>query len=330
MRLHTIHTPQENHNPFASIGFRLPSSHPSTVHCAAMKTPADGEGDVGSVQLQTLSSAPSSTRRSSSESSPLPLESPAALVPLAPVEDPNIDGGYGWYIVASLSVLIFHGVGISYCWGVIQSRLIASGVGSASSLSYVGSTTAACVAIFAILNAKLVRILGSRTTAFLGVTGMVVGELLSGFSAKSVGGLFVTTGLLTGYGVSLCFIVRSHLSYTALTSDSRSEKVSSIGPAQWFRARKGLATGIVFSAGGVGGAIFSLVLEKLMDRVGVPWTFRIIALITAGTAYPAVWFIKDRVPLDRRIAAVEWCATTQRYCSFAADLAPSQGAVQGR
>ena len=123
------------------------------------------------------------------------------------VEDSRIadesapDGGYGWVIVAACSLLSFWFVGTTYSWGVLQAALVKSGLASASTLAFVGSLTVSCNASFAIVNARLIRAIGARNVAFLGVGLMGLGQILSGWALKSIGGLFVTEGLIMGYGV---------------------------------------------------------------------------------------------------------------------------------
>jgi hypothetical protein len=117
------------------------------------------------------------------------------------------DGGYGWIVTGACSVLTFWFVGTSYSWGVIQAALVEQKLSTPASLSFVGSLTAACISFFALINARIVRWIGGRNTALAGVMFLGMGEILSGFSTKNVGGLFFTAGLLMGIGCSLQFMV---------------------------------------------------------------------------------------------------------------------------
>ncbi len=56
------------------------------------------------------------------------------------------------------------------------------------------------ISVLALVNARVIRALGARTTALLGITLFGVGEILSGFSTRNVGGLFVTAGFVMGLG----------------------------------------------------------------------------------------------------------------------------------
>ena len=76
-------------------------------------------------------------------------------------------------------------------------------------------------------------------------------------------------------------------------------------PAQYFNRCRGLANGIVFACGGLGGAVTSFLLDALIKRFDTAWAFRVLGFITLATGFPAAWFIKDRVPPNRR-TFIEW------------------------
>lgn len=117
------------------------------------------------------------------------------------------EGGYGWVVLFGCAVITFWFVGTTYCWGIIQGVLVKEGLASPSTLSFIGSLTIAFIAILAVFSARVVRSLGARYTALLGITCLAGGELLSGFTTGNVGGLFVTAGVVMGFGTSMSFFV---------------------------------------------------------------------------------------------------------------------------
>lgn len=197
------------------------------------------------------------------------------------------EGGYGWVMVGACSLLTFWFVGTSYSWGVIQNALVESGLSKSSTLAFVGSLAVACISAFAVVNARLIRKVGARNAALLGVALMGVGQILSGWAINSVAGLFMTAGVVMGYGISLCFMVVS------------------ITPAQYFRKRRGLANGLVFAGGGLGGAAISLSMSAIIERLGTAWAFRLIGLVMLATGLPAAWLIKERNS-PQVASLVEW------------------------
>ncbi|KAK3072493.1 hypothetical protein LTR53_006700 [Teratosphaeriaceae sp. CCFEE 6253] len=197
------------------------------------------------------------------------------------------DGGYGWVVVLACAIIAWWFIGITYSWGVIQAALVEENAWSASTLSLVGSLTVACIAIFAIANAKLITITGARRLGLLGISLLGVGEIVAGSATKNVGAMFATVGVLMGIGTSMCFMTISVL------------------PSQYFLRKRGLANGLVFAGGGLGGAAISLFTDRLLDAVGPAWTLRITGLMTLATGLPAAWLIRERAPSKRTIF-VDW------------------------
>ena len=131
---------------------------------------------------------------------PAPAD-PDNVVQASLIRDQNApDGGYGWVIIFACSTIAFWIIGTTYSWGIIQTALVEQQLSSPSTLSFVGSLTIAMISVLALVNARVIRALGARTTALLGITLFGVGEILSGFSTRNIGGLFVTAGFVMGLG----------------------------------------------------------------------------------------------------------------------------------
>lgn len=124
------------------------------------------------------------------------------------------DGGYGWWVVFACASLNFWGVGICYGWGIIQAALVDQGVASPSTLAFVGSLMVAGTPLWSVFVARAVRKLGTRISAFVAISLLSSGYILSGFATRNVGALFVTTGLLIGTGMTL--VCQTH-DFTLLT-----------------------------------------------------------------------------------------------------------------
>lgn len=113
------------------------------------------------------------------------------------------DGGYGWVVVFACSMLTFWFVGTTYSWGILQAALVERKLSSPATISFVGSLTAASISFLALVNARVIRRIGARSTALLGVGFLGVGEILSGFTTRNIGGLFFTAGVVMGVGARL-------------------------------------------------------------------------------------------------------------------------------
>jgi MFS family permease len=74
--------------------------------------------------------------------------------------------------------------------------------------------------------------------------------------------------------------------------------------AHFFNVRRGLATGIATTAGGVGGIVFPVLLQQLLPRVGFAWTTRILGCILLALAIPANLFLRSRLPSNGKLHSV--------------------------
>lgn len=66
--------------------------------------------------------------------------------------------------------------------------------------------------------------------------------------------------------------------------------------AHFFNVRRGLATGIATTAGGIGGIVFPIMLQKLLPRLGFAWSTRILGFIMLLLAVPTNLWIRSRLP----------------------------------
>ncbi|KAK5998827.1 putative transporter MCH4 [Cladobotryum mycophilum] len=101
------------------------------------------------------------------------------------------------------------------------------------------------------------------------------GALISMSFCTELYQFILSFGVLGGLGTSLIF----------------TPCVAAVG--HWFKARRGLATGLASSAGGFGGIIFPLMLTSLFDSIGYGWATRVLALICfccglGATAHPDI------------------------------------------
>ena len=191
------------------------------------------------------------------------------------------DGGYGWVVVFACSIISFWFSGMTGAWGIIQNALLSSTLKDTapSTTAFIGSLGITICVAFGLLAVRLMRLVGVRPAAILGVTLLGTGALASGFTTGSVPGLFQTFGVVLGAGDCLCFTA------------------SNVMPTQYFSRRLGLANALVKLGGGLGATILSVGLESLIQDVGLSWTLRILGLLILATGIPAAIAIKERTPL---------------------------------
>lgn len=65
-------------------------------------------------------------------------------------------------------------------------------------------------------------------------------------------------------------------------------------PPQWFVRKRSFTNGISAAGSGVGGMIYSLATNAMISRLGLPWTFRILAIICFVVNGTCSILIRDR------------------------------------
>ena len=69
---------------------------------------------------------------------------------------------------------------------------------------------------------------------------------------------------------------------------------ASIG--HFFKRRRGLATGIAYTSGSIGGIVIPLMLQSLLPKIGFAWSIRVLGFLLLALAVPANLFITTRLP----------------------------------
>ena len=204
------------------------------------------------------------------------VEVPAAEIEAIP------DGGYGWIVVLACSVITFMFAGWSGSWGVMQTALFHQhpDQGSTTSLSFVGSLSIALTVALGLGCVRVSQWIGARYSMLLGILILGSGIFFSSFTVDNLCGLFVTAGVLVGLGTSLTYTMSNSL------------------PIQWFSSKLGTVNGLIKLGGGLGASIWAVVVQALIDKVGIPWTFRVLGLVTLATGIPAALLIRERAPFD--------------------------------
>ncbi|CAO3650395.1 unnamed protein product [Mucor hiemalis] len=169
--------------------------------------------------------------------------------------------------------------GNAQIWGVFSNAFVNTVLKdkvSTVELMGVGSTLIACLNIFTPLSPLLVR-LGARLTMVIGSTLASLGLILAGFSTE-IWHVYLTQGVLFGVGSSLTYM-----------------SIMSTIP-QWFTSRRGTAMGISSSGSGFGGLAISPMVSSLVQKYGLPWTYRIVGLFSFGVFMIASCLIRSRLP----------------------------------
>lgn len=99
--------------------------------------------------------------------------------------------------------------------------------------------------------------------------------------------------------------------------------------AHHFNVRRGFATGIASTAGGIGGIVFPIMLQKLLPQLGFAWSTRILGFIMLALAVPANLWIKARLP-PRRETQIPDANARRTWYARLASLLPNFGVFRDK
>lgn len=188
------------------------------------------------------------------------------------------DGGYGWVCVACVFLINGHTWGVNSSYGVFLAHYLANNTfPGATSLEYafVGGLSISLALFTAPVATICTRKFGTQITLAVGILFETAGLLGASF-AYEIWHLFLSQGVAFGFGMGFLF-------------------VGSVGVVpQWFSKRRSLANGISAAGSGLGGLIYSLGTNAMIQSIGLGWAFRILAILAFGVNTICTIMVKDR------------------------------------
>ncbi|KAF9917273.1 hypothetical protein BX616_001530 [Lobosporangium transversale] len=197
-------------------------------------------------------------------------------------EDVNSEQPYGWVVVAAAFFVQVMVIGTVNGYGVYQDRYITHEYNTASTfeLSWIGTLNVVGMNLLGPFTGQFADHFGYRISALLGAVIMGASLIATSF-ATEIWQLYICQGILYGFGASLAFFPSLSL------------------PSQWFKERRGLATGIAVAGGGFGGLVISPATTSMFSSIGYRWTVRTVAFIHLAVLIPAALLFKARVETGR-------------------------------
>lgn len=117
--------------------------------------------------------------------------------------------------------------------------------------------------------------LGTNITLEIGVL-LETASFIGASFTTATWQLYLSQGLCFGFGMGFLF-------------------VASVGvPPQWFTTRRSLANAIAAAGSGLGGLIYSLGANAMIDSIGLPWAFRTLGIICFVVNSTCAFVIRDR------------------------------------
>jgi MFS family permease len=198
------------------------------------------------------------------------------------------EGGWGWMVVLGGFFVLNTTYGMINAFGVYQVYYMAKFPDvKPSTLSLIGGLQPTMIYLAAIPVIYLTNMFGPNWTIAIGGTIMCFALMMISI-CKEVWQLFLAQGVVFGIGAGVAF-------FTAMAV-----------PQEWFKRKRALAVGIITSGSSLGGVIWPIAFQRLVNEVGFPWANRIIGFIYFPMLMAAALTMKSRLPPTKKQVMPNW------------------------
>lgn len=191
------------------------------------------------------------------------------------------DGGYGWLCCACVTAMNFATWGPNCAFGIFLSFYLNNDVfpgATPTDYALIGGIVIFLTLALIPYSAVILMKFGYKTTATIGIIVQLAGFTGASF-ANTIGELYVTQGVLIGISYGIIF------------------GANSIVLPSWFLRKRALANGLSHMGVGLGGVVFSLVVNKLITETGDQrWALRVLAIVSFVICSTMMFLVKIRIP----------------------------------
>lgn len=146
---------------------------------------------------------------------------------------------------------------------------------SALTYAFIGGLSISQAMMIAPLATHVIHLYGTRVCLHLGVFFETLSLIGASFATQKYQ-LILSQGVCFGWGMGFLF-------------------VGSVGIVpQWFTRKRSLANSVSAAGSGAGGLLYSLATQAMIDNLGLPWAFRILAICTFAVNLTASNLLRDR------------------------------------
>ena len=193
-------------------------------------------------------------------------------------EDPDIDKGYAWVVCGACVLFNFCTWGMNSGFAIYFANYLTNGTFEGATkmdYSYIGGIAFGVGLFFSPVITVIQGYIGFKKTLIIGNCLQFTALMLASWSRK-LWQLYCTQGLMQSFGLAF-------LSIPATT----------VLP-QWFKKKRVLAMGIGAAGSGLGGLVFNLGMQKVVDTKGVFWALRVQSIIGFGLTWIAIFLAKSK------------------------------------
>lgn len=235
--------------------------------------------ETGSVPLEETEQA------SSSNSTPENLSVENLKKEMKEISDDGDfpDGGWGWAVCFCAFLINTFSWGINSSFGVFLNIYLETDKypgSTALDFAFIGGLTFGFGLFMSPFITTIVKYIGCRPTIILGTTFQCLGLICASFT-KEYWQLLLSQGIFQGIGLGMVFF-----------------PPSAVIP-QWFSKYRALATGIATAGTGMGGIIFSLSVQRMVEYMSIEWIQRFCGLLCFAVCLCCSYFIKTRTDIPQ-------------------------------
>lgn len=194
-----------------------------------------------------------------------------------------------WVVLTAASGVIFVAVGFANTFGIFQDyyqSVLLPDV-PPSQIILIGSSAASMYMILGAPAGRFADVAGYRASTSLGALLIVV-SLFAASAATTFWQLFLAQGLMYGLGAAFVY-------YPAVT----------VTRHHFSSNRHGVVNGAVLSGGALGGTILPYCVSLMLEKYGLPTTFRALGAIAAGILLPATFVLRKGGEDEVRLRLVD-------------------------
>lgn len=171
---------------------------------------------------------------------------------------------YHRVVVLAVALVNAHTWGLNSSYAVFLAYYLNSGTfpnASPLSFAFVGGLSVSIALLVSPLATICIRKFGTKTTLRIGVVFQAVSFIGASFTSQ-IWHLLLSQGICFGIGMGFAF-------------------TATVGVVpQWFTKKRSFANALSTAGSGFGGLIYSLATNAMIDKMGLAWAFRILAIIS--------------------------------------------------
>lgn len=189
------------------------------------------------------------------------------------------DGGYGWLVVLAVFLINANTWGANSGFSIYLAHYLEDGTfsgGDKYDYALIGGMSFGIGLILAPGVNVLHGYIGTKPTIMLGACVQFAALMMASF-AVNLWQLYMTQGVLQSLGMALIALPGFGIL------------------PQWFKKRRDIASAIAAGGSGVGGTMYNLAMQKVLEKRGVFWALRAQSILIFGLLWIAIALIRSRM-----------------------------------